>query len=295
MDLWDITRIPWRRWNFALPLLLATVSMVLVAAQTVTPDYKATGYLQLVPAPSTGQANDPNAHPRPHNPWLDLGYQALGNAAQLKVADQAVLLDLEKRGFSSSVIITLSDRLPVLGIEAVGSSADQATKTVREVIRLLSQDVAAEQARFNVLKEDTITVLVLSDGTSIEVVTSKLKRVLVVAAGVGLLCTAAGTLGADALLRRRARRRQGLDSGEFQPSSRSPMIQNGPGGFTATRHTQSRSRVARFPPTPCRGRPPADMTSGSTASGKLTTPAFALRRSPLRRPRMTRPAPSRCQ
>ena len=53
MDLWDLTRLLLRRWYFAVPMLLASVAVVVLAAKTVSPDYKSTGYVQLIPAPST--------------------------------------------------------------------------------------------------------------------------------------------------------------------------------------------------------------------------------------------------
>ena len=217
MDLWDLTRLLLRRWYFAVPLLLATFVMVFLVTQTVEPDYKAKGYLQLIPPPGSDKPVDPLAPPRPRNPWLDLGYQALGNASLLKVTDQSTLEQLAKEGYTPSVTVFLSDRSPLLEIEAVGTSQVQATATVRKVIELLTEDVAEKQRPYRVRPEDTITTLPLGDGSDVEVVTSKVKRVLVVAAGVGLLITAAGTISADALLRRRPRRRLGLDASDIAP------------------------------------------------------------------------------
>src|SRR5262245_38942452 len=72
VDLWDLTRLLLRRWYFAVPMLVISVAVVVMAAKTVSPDYKSTGYMQLIPAPSTGKTEDPKAKPRPANPWLGL-------------------------------------------------------------------------------------------------------------------------------------------------------------------------------------------------------------------------------
>lgn len=206
MDLWDLTKLLLRRWYVAAPMLLLSVVMVFLVAQTVGPDYSAKGHVQMIPAPSVGKAVDPNAKPRPTNPWLDLGYEALANAAALAVSDQAVLEGLAGRGFTDSVTVTMDENAVLLEIEAVGTSRAQATATVREVIKLIEQDIAAKQKQYGVLKEDTITSLTLNDGSSPEVVRSKVMRVLVVAAGTGVLLTIAATIAIDALLRRRTRR-----------------------------------------------------------------------------------------
>lgn len=207
MDLWDLTKLLFRRWYLALPLLLLSAGMVFLVAQRVSPDYSAKGYLQLIPAPSVGQPEDPRAAPRPTNPWLDLGYEALGNAAALPFSDRRQLDRLVGQGLSESVTVLVNENTGMFEIEAIGVTPRQATATVREVIRKLDEDVAARQRQYSVLPQDTITTLVIDDGGSAEPVTSKMKRALIVVTAISLLTTAGVTIGADALLRRRARRR----------------------------------------------------------------------------------------
>jgi hypothetical protein len=211
VDLWDLTRLLIRRWYFAVPMLLASVAAVVVAAQTVSPDYKAMGYMQLIPAPSTGKPQDPDEKPRPPNPWLDLGYAALGNAAALTVTDPTSLEKLADDGFSDSVTVVLNDRTPLFEIEAVGHTEEQATGTVQQIIELLQDDIAAKQKQYGTLPEDTISTLVINDGSSPQQESGKVKRVLIVAAGLGVLMTTASTITLDYWLRRRSRRRAGDD------------------------------------------------------------------------------------
>jgi hypothetical protein len=211
VDLWDLTRLLLRRWYFAVPMLVISVALVVVAARTVSPDYKATGYMQLIPAPSAGKVADPKAKPRPTNPWLDLGYAALGNAAVLTVTDTPSLDRLKKEGYTDSVVITLNQQTPLLEIEAVGNSKEQASSTIKEVIRLLQADITAKQKQYGAQSEDIISTLVINDGSSPEQDSGKVKRLLVVAAGLGVLLTTAATIALDYWLRRRARRKAGAD------------------------------------------------------------------------------------
>lgn len=231
MDLWDLTRLLLRRWYFAVPMLLASVATVVLAAQTVSPDYKATGYMQLIPAPSTGKIPDPKAKPKPANPWLDLGYAALGNAAALTVTDQTSLDNLVRDGFSDSATVVLNERTPLFEIEAVGDSKEQATGTVRQIVKLLQADIAAKQKQYGALPEDTISTLVINDGSSPEQETGKIKRVVIIAAGIGLLTTTAATIALDYWLRRRSRRPNGDDEPdeEVGTGSASPA----PGTYSA--------------------------------------------------------------
>jgi hypothetical protein len=207
VDLWDLTRLMVRRWYVALPLLLLSTVGGIVFVRSVPPDYKAVGDLQMIPPRNTAN-QDPNR--RVNNPWLDLGYAALGNASMLKVTgDASGLQQLKDAGLSDSVTITMADRSPLLEVEVVGSSAEQATATVREVIKRLNDDIVAEQAFYHVESQDTITTLILKDGSNPDLVTTKSKRILVVAIGVGLMLTVAGTIAFDAVLRRRSRRQAG--------------------------------------------------------------------------------------
>jgi uncharacterized protein involved in exopolysaccharide biosynthesis len=199
MDLWDLTRLLFRRWYIALPILLTSVLIAAFAGKSVAPDYRATGNIQIIPSRGTVTATSN----RPKNPWLDLGFNALGNAAILKVTDKETLETLKKEGYSDSITVLLNERSPLLSIEATADSPARATATVREVIKLLGTEIENQQKQFNVASEDMITTLTLNDGADVETVTSKVKRVLIVIAGMGLLLTAAGTIGIDALLRRR--------------------------------------------------------------------------------------------
>jgi len=212
VDFWDLTKVLLKRWYFALPLLLVSMGGVLATSETVKPDYSAAGHVQLIPGAHPPE--DPKV-PRVHNPWDELGFGALGTAVIIKVEDAQVAKDLVAAGLTDSFTVTIEYGTSFFSIEAVGSTAQQATGTVQRLMKIIEAAVIAEQARFNVSAQDMITTLPLDKGDKVTVVSSKVKRVLLVAAGVGFLLTAGITIGLDALLRRRARRRAGGEAAEF--------------------------------------------------------------------------------
>jgi hypothetical protein len=198
-----MTKLLFRRWYFSLPMLLVTLVLVAIASVTVKPDYSAKGHVQLIP-PTGTTAADGEKNPI-KNPWFDLGYEALGNATMIDVAKKSVLEKMVADGLSDNVTVTM-EQVPLFEIEAVGDSPEQATATVQRVQKNISDAVLERQQTLRVAKSETITALELDDGTEVEVKKSKVMRVMIVAAGLGLLLTAGFTIGIDALIRFRRRR-----------------------------------------------------------------------------------------
>src|SRR5439155_22560451 len=114
---------------------------------------------------------------------------------------------------------------------------------------------------------DMTGTLALDKGDKVPVVTSKIKRALTVAAGMGMLITAAATIGIDAWLRRRARRkadklgtaavsggkpqRDDIDATTVMPAQRV----NGTAPERGRRAPERPARAARGPAAPA--KPPA--------------------------------------
>jgi hypothetical protein len=211
VDLWDLTRLIFRRWYFAVPILLVTLTGVLFASRSVRPDYSATGHLQLVP-PATPNEPETAKAGRIHNPWLDLGIEALGQAAVLKIQDEKIIKQLGAAGYSENFTVTIEYPATFVSIEGNGKTPDQATRTVQKVMDLLTDDVKAEQAQFGVAKQDQINTVPLDKGDKVTKVTSKVKRVLIVAGAIAMLITVGSTIGLDAILRKRARRRAAAEA-----------------------------------------------------------------------------------
>lgn len=207
MDLWDLTKLLFRRWLISVPILLLSVVLLLVASQTVKPDYKATGHLIIVSPAQTTQALA-NAGPnKVHNPWEDLGFRALAQTAILKVQSADMLKQLVDQGYSDNLTLAVDDRTPVITIEVVAHSSATATATIREVIKNLDDAVTQAQTVYGVQRDSLFTAYPIDQGDSVETVTSTQKRAMAVIAGIGLVATVAVTIIVDAWLRRRSVRK----------------------------------------------------------------------------------------
>jgi hypothetical protein len=282
VDLWDLTRLLLRRWYFAVPMLLVTVGAVVFAAKSVAPDYKAMGYMQLIPAPSAGKQPDPKAKPKPANPWLDLGYAALGNAAAITVTDPTNIENLDKEGLSDSVTVVLSERTPLFEIEVIGDSEQQATATVQRVIKMLKDDIAAKQKQYGALEEDTISTLVINDGSAPLQDTGMRKRVLIVAAGLGVLTTTASTIILDYWLRRRSRPKD-EDDQDSSGTPTEPVVTGKSQPVRASRTDEAEmTQVLRPQPRQTNGFPADHNGSGAKSRATVQPP-------PGRAPRVAPP------
>jgi hypothetical protein len=217
VDFWDLTKLLWRRWYFALPALVLTAVASVLTLVTVQPNYIATASVQLVP-PITAPAQPGMASIEQRNPWVSLGLDALANAALVSLTDGSIVEVLEAGGYSDSFTPTLSSSSPLLKLEVVGISPDQAIATADMLVRRYDQAVKDLQASYNVAPADYITTKRIDNTTigSLKESDSKVKRALVAVTGAGLLLTIAWTIGLDSLLRRRARKRSGLTT-EFTP------------------------------------------------------------------------------
>lgn len=245
MDLWDLTKLLFRRWYFALPLLILSLGAVVAASQTVKPDYDAQGQLQMIP-PVGGVSNGP------HNPWIDLGYTALGQAAVIRVStDAQVHTDLIGAGLSDSFTVNLEYGTTYITTDAIGSSPAQATATVQRILQILDTEVRNQQKKFGVLPSDSVTTVVLNPGDKVTEVTSKVKRVIIVAAGIGLLVSTAMTIALDAILRRRSRRRSdGAAAAVMDPEPTRSTRSAASGGSARASSAESPTSTMSIPTSP---------------------------------------------
>lgn len=204
MDFWDLTKLVFRRWYIAVPLLLLTFAATAWVGAAVKPDYKATGYVQLIPpagATATAQAQELR------NPWLGLGLGALNTAATYATIDQTFLTRLRDQGLSDNVVITDGYPAPIATFEVIAASLAQATQTMDMAISRFSDSVRQLQDDYGVQRAGLIVTRRLDQGKNLAQSGGKVKRALIAVAGAGLLVTVGITIGVDAAIRRRARRK----------------------------------------------------------------------------------------
>ena len=204
MDFWDLTKLLFRRWYVAAPLLVVTALIGAWTYSTVKPDYKGVSYVQLVPPPAP-TAKDAQIR----NPWVDLGLGSLNTAATYATADTAFLAQLKQSGLSDNVIIDTGYPAPIATITVVATSKAQAINTMEAVVQRFNETVKSLQDSYGVQQASMIVTRRLDTGQNLEETGGKVKRALIAVLGAGMLVTVGVTVGFDAIARRRARRRSG--------------------------------------------------------------------------------------
>ena len=204
-----------RRWKVALPLLLVAIGATAFVAMTVKPDWTMTSYVQFIPAKVSPTDNAVNASLR--NPWNQLGLNTLGQASIYATQDQKFLDSLKASKQTDNFTLTMTYPNPIVTVEVVGKTPADARATTELVISRLRDSAQALQRQSGVLPPDIIVTQQLDQGQNLVASGGKVKRALAAVAAAGLLLTAGGTVGFDALARRRARKRKEREEAEPAP------------------------------------------------------------------------------
>ncbi|MDT5033565.1 MAG: hypothetical protein QOC94_3736 [Actinoplanes sp.] len=247
MDFWDLTVVIFRRWKVSLPFFLLAVGATALVAFTVKPDYTMTSYIQFIPAKIAASDDAVNASMR--NPWNQLGLDTLGQASIYTTQDQSFLDSLKAGKHTDNFTLTITYPNPIVTVEVVGKTPADARQTTELIISRLRASAQALQEQSGVQRRDIIPTQRLDQGQNVVASGGKVKRALAAVAAAGLLLTAGGAVGFDALARRRARKREELEREE-------------------------RERAASEQDEPERGEPPAERAAPAAANGRAT-PATA--------------------
>src|SRR5262245_7873242 len=219
LDFWDITKLLGRHWRISLPMLLLSVVLTVLAAVHVKPGYVYTAYVELIP-PTPAAVPAGRTPPTPRNPWLTQALPTLGNAALLTVQDLTYVQQLKTEGYSDNFKVVIDGSTPLITFTVTAKTRANAIATSQQIVQHYDDAIETLQTSYDVEPADMIASARLDDGTNIKLSYSTLKRVLVVVIGLGLLLTAGVTIGADAWMRRRARRADGTPPPEPDGASR---------------------------------------------------------------------------
>jgi hypothetical protein len=220
MDFWDLTALIFRRWKVSLPLLLVAIGATAFVALTSKPDYTMTSYVQIVPAKVAATDDAVNASLR--NPWNQLGLATLGQASIYATQDQGFLDALKAGKHTDNFTLTMTYPNPIVTVEVVGSTRADARDTTELVISRLRESARALQKQSGVLDQDIIPTQRLDQGQNLVPSGGKVKRAIAAVAAAGLLMTAGGTVGFDALARRRSRKREERERAESAEQATPP-------------------------------------------------------------------------
>jgi hypothetical protein len=203
LDFWDLTVLIFRRWKIALPLLLLSIGATVFVALTAKPDYTMTSYVQFIPA-KIAATDSPNVSLR--NPWNQLGLSTLGQASIYATQDQGFLEQLKAAKHTNNFTLTMTYPDPIVTVEVVGVTPSDARDTTDLIVNRLRGAAESLQRGAGVGDADIIATQRLDRGQNLLPSRSKQKRAILAVAAAGLVLTAGGTVGLDALLRYRRRR-----------------------------------------------------------------------------------------
>lgn len=198
MDFWDVAKLMWRRWYVTVPALLLTLAGAIWTGLTVNPDYQVTGHVALV-GPAVQRAEGENTLTR-INPWSG---EALADAATIRLQGKALADLLKAEGFTGEWSALVAGRLPVIRLEVIAERPEQAQATLQRLREAIELEVRDRQAQYNVTPEEQVTTVDYDGGETVEAVTGKVKRALIVVVGAGLILTTGSVIAYDAIARRR--------------------------------------------------------------------------------------------
>ncbi|MCP2325076.1 capsular polysaccharide biosynthesis protein [Hamadaea flava] len=264
VDFWDLAKVLFRNWVVAVPMLLLTTGLTVLTFSAIKPDYVATAFVQLVPPATPVPAKVGEPARVQVNPWLGQGLQTLGNAAIVTVQEQSVVDAMKAAGYTDSFTFEMGGDSPLVKIEAVGKSKEQASGTADELVARYSESVTTLQKNERVIDADLIAPRRLDRGTNVEKSNSNVKRALVAVFVAGLMLTVAATVGFDALLRSRAKRRAGAMSAAELAAARERAVGMASGVRLSSVGTLYRPRaITTATGGPSGGTPPDEATAWS--------------------------------
>ncbi|GAA3748313.1 hypothetical protein GCM10022225_35380 [Plantactinospora mayteni] len=221
MDLLDLLKLMFRRWYVSAPIVVVTLGAALAFGLAIQPEYKTEVAILLVPPTTSAAAPASNATPRPGNPWLRIGENAMAQAVQISTSAHDARTKIAAAGGDPDYEVGLVTRSSILTVAVTAATEESARKTVEAVTTLIHDEVAGQQAQYKPNPGEQITTEVLDPGLNIVQSRSNVLRAQVVIAAIGILLAAVGAVVYDAVARRRASARLGQ-----RRDARTPMAWN---------------------------------------------------------------------
>jgi hypothetical protein len=258
MDFWDLVKVMWRRWYVTAPMLLLTAAAASWMITTIGPEYQATGYVTVLPPQMQRQAEAGQVSLV--NPW---NQEALADAARIRLEGKRLHDELAAEGRSAEWAVEITGLLPVIGIEVVAGTPQEALDTMHLLQGVVEEEVQARQAELGLNEGELYTTERYDEGESVETTGSRLRRALVAVLGAGLILTTGTVVAFDAVLRWRQNR-----TGQL-PTATSP----------AAPATPLRRRYMYGTGSPI---PPVRTTGNGASTGQPAIPELAAAREPNR-------------
>ena len=200
MDLLELSKLVFRRWYVALPLLLVAMAATLFTATHIQPEYRADSDVLLVP-PALSADTDHLGTTR-LNPWLGPGLRNVAKSLVVSLQQGAAADVIAGRGLSKSYTVTLDETLPIINLAAVGRTPAEAIATVQQLADLVKASVLQMQVVYKVPEVERISTHLIDAPSLVSTQTNTFKRVVGAFGVSGLLITFALTIAYDSRRRR---------------------------------------------------------------------------------------------
>lgn len=218
MSFLDVIATLGRQWIVTVAGLIATAALVWGATTVEQPVYTARALVLLVPSEqAVGKGG---------NPFLALG--GLDLPARVVVAYYES--DVAKARFTSGspdaeyvVAIEESTRGPVIAVDVTDATPQRTLETLDLLTSSIPVELERLQAEVDAPQNAIVSTLVLAKDERAAIDTSGTVRMIIAAAGVGLVVTVVGAVAIDGLQRSRARSRMPVTGPPvLKPSSDKP-------------------------------------------------------------------------
>lgn len=202
MDLWDLTKVMVRRWYVTAPMALATVAAAAWITATAGADYEATGHVAVIPAEVQRVATA--GEPVRVSPWNE---EALAEAARFHLEAKSLRDEVAEAGYTGEWTVQITGRLPVITLEVVAPTAEQAVETLHRLQEVIDEEVTSLQEELAVSEPERIRTVRYDTGESVDVTMAGVRRALVAVLGAGAVLTMVVVIAFDAIARGRRYRR----------------------------------------------------------------------------------------
>jgi hypothetical protein len=212
MDVLSLLRLVGRHWRVTAPALLLTLIGLVAALQLSSPTYQATGSIVLLSPPEAPDVNaPPGSAPAPEvgqNPFARYGDLSIVADILARVMDSdSMRAEIEAKGISGYEVLANSEsRGPVIEVVGEEPTPDAAIRSAESVLGEVDATLIELQKAEGADPDYFISSAPLEPASTATAMYGSTVRAAIAALAVGLLCTLALAVLAEAVVQRRPAR-----------------------------------------------------------------------------------------
>ena len=210
MDLWEATKILFRRWYVTVPICILAVLGAYAAGSQMDPEYMASSVGILLPIDQGGESAIFSVE-EAENPWETAGPVATLRSVSLVLIADDVRGQVVEQGLAPTYSIEVEPRDPIVYIDATDRDGNLALATLDEMILRFEDELDARQSQVQASESRRYRLEILSQSEVPLPDYSSRTRVRIIVLLLGLVAAAAAGLIYDAWAVARNERRERED------------------------------------------------------------------------------------